>query len=128
MFITNEIIFKELNNSLLSSTDSLADVIKRLSTGFKVKNAQDSPADYAIITDLKTKISSLDVAHSNIEHGMNLLSATEDTLTNILSLMKRMSLIGLNLNNKNSKDIFALLMPIILVLNKIINLDWLFLI
>ena len=99
MFITNEIIFKELNNSLLSSTDSLADVIKRLSTGFKVKNAQDSPADYAIITDLKTKISSLDVAHSNIEHGMNLLSATEDTLNNILSLMKRIRELALSATN-----------------------------
>ena len=99
MQVTNEMLFKQLNSSLLSSTNNLTEIINRLSTGFKVNSAKDSPASYAVITDLKTKISSLDVAHDNIEHGINVLTITEETLVNITDLLERIRELALTACN-----------------------------
>lgn len=95
MFVTSNQLLQELNNSLLSSTNNLSEIISRLSTGFSVNSAKDSPADLSIIVDLNTKISSLDVAQDNIEHGMNVLSVTEDTLNCMLDLMERIKNLSL---------------------------------
>ena len=87
MLVASNQLLKDLNNTLLLSTNNLSEIINRLSTGFSINSAKDSPADSAIITDLKTKISSLDIAHDNIEQGMNVLCITEDTLNCMLDLI-----------------------------------------
>ena len=64
-----------------------------------MNSAKDAPANFAIITEMQTELDSLDVARDNIEQGMDVLSLSEDLLSNILDRLERIKQLSLAASN-----------------------------
>ena len=88
-----------MNKTLAGTTNNIAECLNRLSSGFKVNSAKDSPANFAIITEMQTELSSLDVARENIEQGMDVLALSEDLINNILDRLERIKQLSLAASN-----------------------------
>ena len=78
MHVCNDRLLLGLNQTLVGTTNNIAECLNRLSSGFKVNSAKDAPANFAIITEMQTELNSLDVARDNIEQGMDVLSLSEE--------------------------------------------------
>ena len=79
-----------LQKSLNKGMNSLTQALERLSTGFKVNHARDDAAGYSIITDIETKIGSIDTIIQNAQMGIDLLSTAEGGLANINEILIRL--------------------------------------
>ncbi len=79
-----------LQKSLNEGMNSLTQALERLSTGFKVNHARDDAAGYSIITDIETKIGSIDTIIQNAQMGIDLLSTAEGGLANINEILIRL--------------------------------------
>lgn len=91
--------------NIKSATDILNQTINRMSTGFKVNGAKDDPANYAVITDMSTKISSYDIAEDNALMSLDMITSTCDTLDLLERNMDRLrSLQSQVLNDTLSQD------------------------
>ncbi len=77
-------------SSMKSCTNKLNQAIERMTTGFKINHAKDNAANYAISTNMTTKISSLDVAEDNAAMGLDLISTAEGTLSQIEDKLQRL--------------------------------------
>ena len=70
-----------VQRNLKHSTNAINQAIERLSTGNKINHASDNAANYSIATNYETKISSYNIASSNITGGLDLLATAQDTLS-----------------------------------------------
>ncbi len=77
-------------NSLTSSTDKLNQAIERMTTGFKINHASDNAANYAIATNMSTKINSYQVAEDNVLNGMNMVDTASGILDEINDRVTRL--------------------------------------
>ena len=76
--------------SLNNSTLLLNQAIERMTTGYKINHAKDNAANYAIATDMTTKIGAYQVAEDNTAMGMDLVRTADDTLSVISSNLNRL--------------------------------------
>lgn len=74
-----------VQRGLSKSTDALTSIIERMSTGYKVNNASDNAANYAITQNISAKISSLNIAESNASLGLDMVM----TMSSSLDLISR---------------------------------------
>ena len=79
-----------LKRNLNEDMNILKSVLERLSTGFRVNHAKDDAAGYSIITNIETRISSLDVVIQNAQTGIDMLATAEGGLTNINEILIRL--------------------------------------
>ena len=68
-------------NSMQTSTNKLNQAIERLTTGFKINHAKDNAANYSIITNMNTKMSSCMIAQDNIAMGLDMVTTAGDTIS-----------------------------------------------
>ena len=76
--------------SLNKSTNALNQAIERMSTGFKVNHSKDNAANYAIVNDMNSQISSLDVAEDNVSQGLDLINTADEMLGEINDRISRL--------------------------------------
>ena len=88
--INSDIADLILQSSLQESTIGLNNSIERMSTGYKINRAKDNAANFSIINDLSTKISSMLQVQQNTENGISLLLTAEGGLEEIQSLFERL--------------------------------------
>lgn len=74
--ITSLIAQKGLTNS----SNALDLIMKRMSTGYKLNNASDNAANYAIAQNLSSKISSLSIAEENANLGLDMVQSMSAVL------------------------------------------------
>lgn len=79
-----------VQSSLSASTKGLNQAIERMSTGFKVNHAKDNAANYSILTQVSTKLSSYEVAQDNVSKGLDMVMTAMDSLDLISSHLSRM--------------------------------------
>lgn len=79
-----------VQSSLSASTKGLNQAIERMSTGFKVNHAKDNAANYSILTQVSTKLSSYEVAQDNVSMGLDMVMTAMDSLDLISSHLSRM--------------------------------------
>ncbi len=100
MIVNTEKLLYELNGTLNRTTKNISTSIERLASGFKVNGAKDNPANFSIITEMKTELGALDVARDNIEQGMDMLSYSEDIMANILNNLDRIKQLSIAASNE----------------------------
>ena len=100
MIINTEKLLYDLNGTLNRTTKNISTTIERLASGFKVNGAKDNPANFSIITEMKTELGALDVARDNIEQGMDMLSYSEDIMANILNNLDRIKQLSIAASNE----------------------------
>ena len=69
--------------NLTNSTNGLNKAIERLSTGYKINHSSDNAANYSIANSYEAKLSSYDMAASNVSMGMDLLAVAQDTISSM---------------------------------------------
>ena len=75
--------------SLNNATDAMNKSIERMTTGYKINNAQDDAAGYSISNMWETKLGSLDVAMDNAATGLDLLTTAAETYGLLTSHLQR---------------------------------------
>lgn len=76
--------------SLTNSTQLLNEAIERMSTGFQINGAKDNAANYAISTNMSTRISSYEVAEDNAATALDLVSTASSSLDQINDHLSRL--------------------------------------
>ena len=79
-----------IQQNLKTSTNKLNVAIERMTTGFKVNHARDNAANFGIITDMSSKITSFDIADENTAMGLDLLVTASETLSLIQDRVQRL--------------------------------------
>ena len=72
---------KHLNNAI----KGINNCILQLTTGYKLNSAKDNPANYAIMKNMESKLSSLSVAQDNMNIGMRMLDTASSSAELIIS-------------------------------------------
>lgn len=78
-------------NYLLRAEKQLANSSKRLSSGFKINNASDAPAGYAISSKMRAQIKALEKAGDNADTAVNLIKTADGALTEVHDIIQRMN-------------------------------------
>lgn len=78
-------------NYLLRAENALSKSTERLSSGYKINNASDNPAGYAISSKMRAQIKSLEKAANNADDAVNFIRTGEGALTEIQSMVQRMN-------------------------------------
>ena len=72
-----------VQGNLNQATNGLNKAIERLSTGYKINHSSDNAANYSIANSYEAKLSSFDMAASNVGMGSDLLAVAQDTISSM---------------------------------------------
>ena len=78
-----------VQNNLAAATKSLNSSIERMTTGYRINNAADDAAGYAVATKFQTNLTSTSVAQDNVAMGSSLLSTLESTYDIMIAHFQR---------------------------------------
>lgn len=85
-------------NSMLSKS------LARLSTGLKINNASDGPADLIISEKFRAQINSISKATENTQNAISMLSTAEGALNEVNSLLTKMKGLALKATQTGTQD------------------------
>ncbi|MBL4700891.1 MAG: flagellin, partial [Phycisphaeraceae bacterium] len=85
--INNNIGSLVAQRNLARSNNSLETSLARLSTGLSINRGADNPAGLIVSERLRSEISSISQAMSNIERASNVIATTESALAEISNLL-----------------------------------------
>lgn len=91
MKINHNITAVRTNINLNRTNRNLDSVTYRLSSGYKINQAKDDPAGYAILKRMNRQISGLSQANSNAGDAISAINTAEGALSEIHSILQRMS-------------------------------------
>ncbi len=80
---------QKLINTFNQNTKDVNSAIERLTTGYKINSVKDDAATSAIISKMAVKLSASNIAETNIDIGMAMLSTAENTFAVMQSHMDR---------------------------------------
>ncbi len=89
----------KIQNCLTNATKDLSKTMERMSSGLKVKSAQDDAAGCVISARMKVQLNGTQIAQNNIQNAKSLLSTTEGNLDVISDNLSRVR--DLTLQAKN---------------------------
>lgn len=78
--------------------------LMKVSTGLKVRNAQDDASAYAISENMRVKIRALEQAHSNTQNGSNMMKTAEGAVANIIDALRTLKEKAINAANDSNSD------------------------
>lgn len=79
------------NNVLKSNESKYSASTERLSSGYKINHAEDSPAGMAITNRMNAQIKSLNKAHQNASNAISVVQTAEGALSEMQSMVQRIS-------------------------------------
>ena len=100
---TNMDAMRTLNQ--MTANHSMAQkYLGKVSTGMKIRNAQDDASAYAISEHMRVRIRALEQAHSNTQNGSNMLKTAETAVANIVDAIKTLKEKAINSANDSNTD------------------------
>ena len=78
-------------DNLSKTENSLSSSIERLSSGFKINHAKDSPSGIAIAKKMHAQIRGLSKASQNASDGVSVIETAEGAMTEIHNMLQRMN-------------------------------------
>ena len=72
------------------ANDRLSASLERLSSGYKINSAEDSPVGAAMSQKMKTQLKGLDRAVQNASDGISVVETAEGALTEVVDMVQRM--------------------------------------
>ncbi len=91
MKINSNITAYTTNNAYLKNERRLSNASERLSSGFKLNRSGDDPANYAIGSKMRAQLEALDKVKTNATTGMSVVETAESAISEIQSMITRMS-------------------------------------
>lgn len=82
----------------------LSKSLARLSTGLKINNAADGPADLIISEKFRSQINAISKATENTQNAISMLSTAEGALTEVNSLLNKMKGLALKATQTGTQD------------------------
>jgi len=87
------------NNVLTKSENKLSASTERLSSGFKINAAKDSPSGLALAKRMNMQLRGISVASQNATDGISVVQTAEGTLAEMQDMVKRISELGVKAAN-----------------------------
>ena len=91
-------------NQVTTNHKMANDHLMKISTGLKVRNAQDDASAYAISENMRVRIRALDQAHSNTQNGSNMMKTAEGAIGSILDALRTLKEKAINAANDSNSD------------------------
>lgn len=79
-----------LQSNLKLSANGLNVAIELMTSGFRINHAKDNAANYAINTNLSTKISAYQVAEDNAIMGLDMVQTANSSLSQVSDILTRL--------------------------------------
>lgn len=104
MRIQNNIMAMNAHRSLGVNNNSTAKSLEKLSSGFKINRAGDDAAGLAISEKMRAQIKGLETAQANANDGISLIQTAEGALTEVHSMLNRMTELATKSANGTMQD------------------------
>ena len=78
--------------------------LMKVSTGMKVRNAQDDASAYAISEHMRVRIRALEQAHSNTQNGSSMMKTAEGAVSKIVDALRTLKEKAINAANDSNSD------------------------
>ena len=104
MRIQNNIMAMNAHRSLGINNNSTAKSLEKLSSGFKINRAGDDAAGLAISEKMRAQIKGLETAQANANDGISLIQTAEGALTEVHSMLNRMTELATKSANGTMQD------------------------
>lgn len=102
--INHNIAALDAQRNLSMTTSSIANVMEKLSSGFRINRAADDPAGLVISEQFRAQIAGLNRAISNSEGSINMIQTAEGSLNEINSLLVSMRELAIHAANEGFND------------------------
>ncbi|MHC1745254.1 MAG: hypothetical protein AB9873_19805 [Syntrophobacteraceae bacterium] len=79
-----------VHNNLLTSSNKVAESLKRLSSGKRINSAKDDASGLAVANNFRAKISSMRVASQNATEAISMLQVADGAYSKITDILIRM--------------------------------------
>ena len=91
-------------NMMTSNHNMAQKYLQKVSTGMKVRNAQDDASAYAISEKMRVRIRALEQAHSNTQNGSNMLKTADGAVSSILDALRTLKEKAIDAANDSNTD------------------------
>lgn len=88
-----------VQSNLKLSANGLNVAIERMTSGFRINHAKDNAANYAINTNLSTKISAYQVAEDNAIMGLDMVQTANSSLSQVSDILTRLRSLEMYVQN-----------------------------
>lgn len=88
-----------VQSNLKLSANGLNVAIERMTSGFRINHAKDNVANYAINTNLSTKISAYQVAEDNAIMGLDMVQTANSSLSQVSDILTRLRSLEMYVQN-----------------------------
>ena len=88
-----------VQSNLKLSANGLNVAIERMTSGFRINQAKDNAANYAINTNLSTKISAYQVAEDNAIMGLDMVQTANSSLSQVSDILTRLRSLEMYVQN-----------------------------
>lgn len=100
---TNMEATRALNQMTVNQTAAQKHMAK-ISTGMKIRDAQDDPSAYAISESMRVRIRALEQAHSNTQNGAGMLKTADKAVSSILDAVRTLKEKAIDSANDTNVD------------------------
>ena len=104
MRIQNNIMAMNAHRSLGLNNNATSKSLEKLSSGFKINRAGDDAAGLAISEKMRAQIKGLETAQANANDGISLIQTAEGALTEVHSMLNRMTELATKSANGTMQD------------------------
>ena len=91
-------------NQMTSNQAMAQKYLSKVSTGMRVRNAQDDASAYAISERMRVRIRALEQAHSNTQNGSNMLKTADGAVSSILDALRTLKAKAIDAANDSNTD------------------------
>lgn len=101
----NSNIQAQIANSVLKANESkYSKSTERLSSGYKINHAEDSPAGMAITNRMHMQLEALNKANQNTANGISVVQTAEGALSEVHDMLQRMNELAVKASNGTMTD------------------------
>lgn len=104
MIIQHNIMALNAHRQLGGNNGLVAKNLEKLSSGYKINRAGDDAAGLAISEKMRSQIKGLEVAQTNSQDGISLIQTAEGALTEVHSMLNRMTELATKSANGTYQD------------------------
>lgn len=104
MVVRSNVMAANANRQLGMNNSSVSKNLEKLSSGFKINRAGDDASGLAISEKMKAQIKGLETASANSQDGISLVQTAEGALTEVHSMLNRMTELATKSANGTIKD------------------------
>ena len=104
LMINTNVEAYDAHRNLVSTENSLAKSMQRLSSGLRINSAADDAAGLAISQKLTGQVNGLDQAQRNAQDGVSLVQTAEGSLNQVHAMLQRIRELAVQYSERDAGD------------------------